>query len=286
MENERIDLRRERDFGEIFNSSLTFLKQEIRSFGKGILVLVLPAMVLLTLFSSYQSTTQIMYDPFLKNIIIVFLAILTQTIIYVTIYAYLNLYFLKYQKITIKELFIEFRYNFFRIFWALIIIIVIIALSVGICIAVFSNSAPIIGVIFAIIAAIYFLVSFSMMPSIMVFEDRGVGYAFSRSFKLTHMKWWNTFLILLVGGIIVFVIAVIIQSPLYILLASARLHNNFDLFNNFNGFIIVYSSIASSIIKIFYIIPAFLAAFQYFSLVEAREKPSLIARIDEIGENE
>ena len=286
MENERIDLRRERDFGEVFNSSLTFLRQEIRSFGKGILVLVLPAMVLLTLFSSYQSTTQIMYDPFLKNIIIVFLAILTQTIIYVTIYAYFNLYFLNNKSITIKELFIEFRYNFFRIFWALIIIIVIIALSVGICIAVFSNSAPIIGVIFAIIAAIYFLVSFSMMPSIMVFEDRGVGYAFSRSFKLTHMKWWNTFLILLVGGIIVFVIAVIIQSPLYILLASARLHNNFDLFNNFNGFIIVYSSIASSIIKIFYIIPAFLAAFQYFSLVEAREKPSLIARIDEIGENE
>ena len=286
MDTYKIDLRGERDFGEIFNASLSFLRQEINALGKAILVFVLPTAILLSLFSTYVSASVVMYNAFWKSILNAFAALIAQTIIYVTVYSYLNLYFQKLKNITNKELFREMRSNFFKVFWAILAIVIIVVIAIAICYGLFANTAPSVGGVLAIITAVYLLVSLSILVAITVFERNGFFNAFSRSFKLTHMKWWNTFLIIMVGGIIVFVILMILQSPIIVFSFVMRMHGSYESFTEYFTILTIYSSLSSAVAHIFYTIPAFLAAFQYLNLVEAREKPSLRSRINEIGENE
>ena len=197
MDSNKIELRGERDFGEIFNASLSFLRQEINALGKAILVFVLPTAILLSLFSTYVSASVVMYNAFWKSILNAFAALIAQTIIYVTVYSYLNLYFQKLKNITNKELFREMRSNFFKVFWVILVIVIIVIVGIAICYGLFANTAPSVGGVLAIITAVYLLVSLSILVAITVFERNGFFNAFSRSFKLTHMKWWNTFLIIM-----------------------------------------------------------------------------------------
>jgi len=286
METSKIELQRERDFGEIFNTSFTFVRQEIKPFGMAILVFIIPTLIVLTLFSKFQSASLVMYNRFWGSILSLIIALIMQTVIFSTVYSYLNLYFKKFKDITIKELFIEIKYNFFRVLWALIVTVTLIVLVVLLGYWLFANAAPSLGIILGSLIGCYLLVSLSMLNASLIFEDIGFGSAFSRSFQLSHMKWWGTFLILLIGGVILIVIILILQSPVFVLGIVGRLHNNYGIFENFSTMLIIYSNVATALGQVFYIIPAILAAFQYFNLVEMREKPSLREKINELGKDE
>jgi Fe2+ transport system protein B len=54
---------------------------------------------------------------------------------------------------------------------------------------------------------------------------------------------------------------------------------------NLRNIMMLYSGIITTITTILYLIPQVALAFQYFSLVERKEKPTLLDKINEIGKD-
>ncbi len=283
METNKIKLQQIREFGEVFNATFAFIKQEIKPLGMSLLVFVLPVILLLSIimviFSSMSFGvftrpdivgTSTFYMKFVQlYLVFIVMAILLQTMIMVTVYSYLNLYLKKIENIGIPEMFAEIRTNFFPVFGASILGSIVI----------------LIGLVCCFLPGIYLGVSLSMFTVALVIEKKGIGNAFSRSFQLSHKQWGYTFLIMLVSIILIYVISVVLNIPGMIIGFTSIFHNFQNPVNPYEKYgiiYIIYTAVVSSITYLLYVIPALLIAFQYFNIVESTEKTSLIEEIGEI----
>jgi len=287
METSKIELQRIREFGEVFNATFAFLKQEFKPFGRSVLVFILPSILILgttiVLFSSFSfgtltkpenlGTSSYFVEFFKICMIIIVFSVLLQTIIMSTIYSYLNLYLKKVENIGISEMFTEIKANFFPVMGA----------------SVLSGIVMVFGLIFCFLPGIYLGVSLSMINIAVVIEKKGIGEAFSRSFQLSHKQWGWTFLILLVSIVLYYVMYIILNIPGMIIGFTSvfqNFKNPINPYEKYGVIYLIYTSVVSTITYLLSTIPALLIAFQYFNIVETIEKPSLIERIGEIGTNE
>ena len=284
METKKIELQQVREFGEVFNATFAFIKQEIKPLGTAILVFVLPIILLMSILMVYTTSSafgtlsnpaMVQTSGFIIKLLEMYLglfivAIVLQTMIMVTIYSYISLYLKDKENTGISALFSEILKNFFPVLGA----------------SVLSGLVIVIGLICCFLPGIYLGVSLSFFLVALVVEKNGIGNAFSRSFTLSHKQWGWTFLILFVSIIMIYVISIILNIPGFIIGFASVFHNLKNPVNPYEKFgmaYVIYTSIVSSITYLIYTIPAFLLAFQYFSIVESMEKHSLIKDINEIG---
>ena len=107
--------------------------------------------------------------------------------------------------------------------------------------------------------------------------------AMSRCFYLIKNKWWFTFGLLFVLGLIQGFMGFLFQIPQYIAMF-------FVAFNSFDGsginstteIILMVTTIISSLNLLFYSISFVGIAFHYFSLVEQKEAKGLLNKIESI----
>jgi hypothetical protein len=285
MEPNKIELRQDRDFGQVFNATFAFIKQEFKPLGASVLVFIVPFALLLGIcliwFQSsiladvtgqepqFGASKGVLPSNFIK-LYLLFMGffVLSQTMIITTIYSYLNLYLSKVEKISISEMFWEVKYNFLPVFGALFISFVLI----------------LIGLVCCLLPGIYLAISLSFFIPAMIFEQSRFGQAFSRSFQLAHYRWWWTFLLALTSIIMIYALNFLIQSPLLLWGYSGTLFN-LNSYKSISTGQAIYSAIATALSQLLYIIPAFLIGFQHFSIVEAKEQTLLNEKINQIGEN-
>jgi hypothetical protein len=286
METTKIELRREREFGEVFNVTFAFIKQELKPLMRALLVFVAPFVLLLgitfvTFYSSFIKITLEMTSPYPTNVygmmgsllVFLLLVLVSQTMINATIFSYLNEYLKNPDGVNNKRLFKEISSNFLPILGAEVLGVIVIA----------------VGFVLCILPSIYLGVSLSLFLIALVIEKKGIGDAFSRSFQLTHMQWGWTFLMIFTVGIINYVLYIIMQIPAYIMGFTSLMHNIKNPTETpqvFSTAYIVYTSVVLVLSHFLYVIPNLLISFQYFNLVEIREKKSLINKIEEIGQHE
>lgn len=289
MENSRINLYKERDFGEVFNATFDFIKQEFKPLGRAILVFILPFILLQGIFMAYyqNSIFSLLKDPeilrngifefwstfFSSYLLLMVVMVLVQTIIYSTILSYLRLYNRSEEEITVPALANEIKNLFFPVLGAIVLTMLVLMVGLMMC----------------VLPGLYLGVSLSLFLIALGMEKKGIGDAFSRSFQLVHMQWGWTFLLILVVFVLLYIASVILQIPSMILGFTFLFHSIQEGTNPMEGFgsgYIIYTSIISAIQQILYILPILLLAFHYFSLVEIREKTSLNKKIDALGQNE
>ena len=151
METNKIELRRDREFGEIFNATFEFIKQEVKPFGKVLLITTLPFVVLSGIVMAYYQSTifgmghMSANDPFgfLRKIgglvgLLMMAVTLSQTMLQTTTLAYLKLYMQGKEDITVSDVWEEIKKIFFPVLGAMLL--------VGLCICV--------GFVFCIIPGI------------------------------------------------------------------------------------------------------------------------------------
>jgi len=289
MENPKIALYKVREFGDIFNVTFAFIKQEFKPLGRVIMVFVLPFILIQGIVTAIFQTS---YTSMLKNtdiftnglgtfwatfmstyLLFIAVTIVVQTMIFSTIASYLKLYSKSENEITVGDVANEIKKYFFPILGAIIISFII----------------TVIGFVLCIIPGIYLGVSLSVFLIALVMEDKGIGDAFSRSFQLVKTQWWGTFLLLFVSVILLYIVIMIFQIPAMIfgftkVMHSITTHEN--PMEMFGPVYIIYTSIITAIQQLIYIVPIIIIAFQYFNLVEIREKSSLNQKINAIGQNE
>ncbi len=211
--NEWINLREERDFGEKFNATFQFARQNFKNLSLSLLLLGAPLMIIANLFVAYFQADMVTgsYDlsKGLPNVVLkMYLVILP---IYLIGYSWLMTVTLSYmteylngnREITTGQVFGRASRNIGKIIVAGFITSIMIGFAM----------------ILLLIPGIYVAVAVSFVYVIIVVEGGSVFGSISRSFKLIKGKWWSTFGLVIVMGIVVGLMQLVFSIPTFIALS-------------------------------------------------------------------
>lgn len=272
MANNEVQIRKRREVGDILTDSFRFLKQEFKPLSKLFVIYILPFIIVYGILQVYvqmkvmgkvdlNDPDMILSNigPIYGNIFMVSLfGLFVQSLLGGTYYTYIENYVKKgKENFELSEITHLFFTNSLHALGAnLLLFIAVIA-----------------GIIMCIIPGIYVANTFSVVVMILIFEKKGVSNAFTRSWNLVNSQWWNTFLINLVGIIIIYAVSFVLSIPSMIAGMSASMFSLQQTgtieYPQWYWILMGFSVIVSAI---FWIIPYTFLAFQYFNLDE-RTKP-------------
>lgn len=155
----------------------------------------------------------------------------------------------------------------------------------------------ILGMFFFIIPGIFLGVTLSLAYPIYMFEDVSPGDAFSRSFKLIKEKWWSTFGLMFVAGLMAYVVQMVFSLPMMVIYFTNIFTVMEDVQNNpedvsgiFEMFSSTYMTVAMTISMVgtylTYSIPLIALGYQYSNLVERSEGKGLMNEIRDFDKEE
>ncbi len=278
MYKSNLEFKKQRDFGEKINSTFTFWRQNFSKLGYALLLYAAPFFILAFVLLSFlinnifismnqyigagndlAASTVIFYGVF------IILMMLGYTMVICVLYSYIKLYVEKGKdNFDLNDIWELAHENYLKTLLLQIIYGVLITL----------------GFILCIIPGIYLMVALFPVFFIAIFEEAGISASFKRSFSLHKGYWWQTFALLLVIYLIIGFISQIFVLPPYFAAF-------FMAFNDFSPKTIMYVVLAFIFIYLIGMmlvntIPLIIIAFQYFNIVEAKENPSLVNRIQQI----
>ncbi len=285
IEEKKLILQCERDFGEVISDSFTFIKQEFAPFMKAQLIISGPFIILMYLFYGvYQKSifSTIFDDPYQLDPLVFFkgffmpefylfllFALISTVLFFATTHSYIALYARKGSgNFNIQEQLNTISKNIFPLIVFAIVSFVIIAF----------------GFVFIILPGIFFMVVLSLGFPVFINENKSVFDTISRCFVLIKDRWWQTFGMIIVSSIIVGVF----QQMLSLFLMGLMGISMFNL-DNFNQMqetfdIYIWVGVVVGIISMFIsVISIVVIALQYFSLVEQKDAPALEERMNQIN---
>lgn len=153
--------------------------------------------------------------------------------------------------------------------------------SIGFTIVMFF--VVIVATLFFILPGIYVGIVLSLMYIVMMRENLDLGDTFRRCFYLITDKWWSTFGLLIIMGLISGIIGYIFQIPTLIVTLSSILQigdGMNDIWSTVGG---VIATVGSVLVRTLVVVAI---AFQYYNLVERRDGSGILGAIDNIGKTE
>lgn len=274
MADKEIQFRKKRETGEIINDTFEFLKQEYKPLSKLLAVYVLPFIVL---YAYVQVLVQMKItgsvdlsnpDDIISKIgpiyfhlfLSMMFSLFVQSLLVGTFYSYVEVYVKKGK-------------NNFGTDDITPLLFSNCLMALGASLAVFVIFFA--GFILCFLPGIYFANSFSLVFIIIIFEKKGLGNALSRSWQLVRSQWWNTFLINILGIMVVMLISFLISIPSMITGVSTSLLSLKESGSlDYPGWYWVLIGVSTAVTTLFYIVLYTFLAFQYFNLDE-RTKPVL-----------
>jgi len=264
---EWMNLREERDFGEKFNATFQFARQNFKNLSLSLLLLGAPLMIVASLLVAYLQAdmqigsvdyTQGLPDGFwsLYMILIPVYLIAYSWLMTVT-YAYLTEYLNGNRDITPGQVLNRASKKIVKILVANIVTAIMI----------------IIAFFLVVVPGIYMVVALTFVQFIIIVEDVPVFKSISRSMALIKGKWWSTFGLVFVMSLVVGIMQLIFTIPTYINLFVKGLHQNLFAFD---AGTIISNSIATLGMSLLYPLFFIAIAFQYFNMVERHESKGLL----------
>jgi len=285
MAEQKIELRKIRDFGTNINDTFVFLRQNLKPLLTSFFAICGVFMMGQAIFNGlYQSHTmggllqqifsgrvnrQYNANPYagifsIEYFMVILFMLLTFTSMKVVLGAYLK-YYLENdgRQPGIEEIWALYKKYFFRVFFY--------SIPVGIL--------TIVGCFLCFFPGIYLWVVFVPFTLVIMIEDAGFSEAFYRCFDIIKTNFWPSLAVYLVAVIIYYVSSGIISVVVGLVIGLAAYFTTKDI-----GATV---GIATSFLNIFsftfYIIYFIAAAFQYFSLAEGRDGTGILNRIENIG---
>jgi hypothetical protein len=272
----KIEFRISRDFGELLMITFAFIRQNFTLFSKSIVYISGPIMILYMIHTAYfqmdiwDFNNLSRFDDsfilhFLLSVIISFFLTSVITLVPIT---FIQLYREKGARhFSITEVWLATQRQIFMMLFT--------QLGLGVII--------LFAFIFLIIPGIYASVVLSLVIIIRVLENKNFSQAISRSVELIKENWWFTFGFLLVMYLIVGVMSLVFQIPVYILLfVTAFQSADPTAIVGESGFLFSLSMAWSALATFLYAIFPVGLVFHYFNLVEKKEAKGLKERIEQI----
>ena len=300
MEKQKINFKKEREFGEIINATISFIGENYKLLLKALFLYVGPFAVFIGLFTGLMQKSMFdfrgnqdvgqMGNFFLYIFFILILGAIAYSLLIGVTYEYIKLYINSEEKeIALEEVWQNTRAGFWNVLGTLLLV-GIIFFGVYIVSALVVGMLAIISpflIVFIFVPITWVAVSLSLVFIIRGYENADIGAALSRSFYLVKNNWWWTFLLLFVTGICVGIVRLIFNLPYIVNYFSnmVSLSSSSGLQQDQNLFVIILPIISSLASYILSAIIFIVMAFQYFSLVEKKDKTQLSLKVDDLLPN-
>ena len=293
MDTNYIEFKKQRELGDILSDTFAFLRTQFKPFLSTFLKIVGPYLVIMLIaytlfFNSFSSiwnsiwnlnvnSSKELLDPFMLmlSVCLFFGATIT---VYVMSQATTLFYIKAYTKNKGSVNFEEIKEEVYASFWSFIGLGILVSLSIGI------------GMLFFFVPGIYLLVPLYLSFSILVFDKKDVGSAYSDSFTLVKGHWWRTFAYILVVGIIVSVTGTTFNLPVTIygwvkMGVFSNAINPTSISENLSDPIYILLNLVSVLFKfILNLISIIAGVFIYFDLNEKKNFTGTYDRIKNLGE--
>lgn len=278
LQSNKIRFRKRRNFGDVSNATFAFLRENYKQLGRYILInagpVLLVAFVALSIYLSNFFSA--LYNPYFTTssglkeyLVFSFLIMLTYSVLISVIYSYIKVYMEKGIDAIDQRL-------LWKYIPGTILNIIVAQIIIGLLLA--------ISVFFFVIPALYFWIATSLTYAAILFEKKSFGAAISRSFSLNNDNWWSSCGVLLTSFFVAMSLGSVFVLPPYILLFVKEFNDIQS--QNFNILLLASFLIYLIAIVLMNVIPFVAMAFQYFSLVEKKEAPTLFERIADINQND
>jgi hypothetical protein len=296
---QKIDLRRARSFGEILNATFAFIHQNFKKLGKTILFIVGPFILLSAVFSGWYNAgafnvqSASAFSNVIPFLFLLFFSSLGTVVLVTVVCEYVVVYMNKTNnEFEMDDVWRAVRQDFWMLLGTCLGVAIAGGLALFLSIIPGAFFASLFGPVLAVplvivvllLPAVYLVAPMSIAPMMRVSERLGFFAALLRCFKLVANSQWRVFGLLLVTFLIYFALAFIFYLPQYVLSFWLGLHAaQQNAVSDFRFLFIATSTIAIVAGYFFYVIPTLAVAFQYFSLVERKEAPGLMEKIEQIG---
>ncbi|ADB40938.1 hypothetical protein [Spirosoma linguale] len=281
-----IDLFEQRDFGNKINATFQYVIQNMRSLGLALLYIVGPVALLAGIASGVMQSNMLhlMSDPdntdadnpmaafqMMSQVfsptfwVAMLFSLLANVAVILTTYTHMKLYNrTKSTEISVPEIWAEVQ----PVIGRALVISLLNSIIIGV------------GFMFLFIPGIYVAVVLSLSLAVAVFEGADFGTTWDRCFKLIRDKWWSTFGLIVVMGIIVTIIGFLFAAPTAIIafLTGAKLLPDVSVVWLILGNVI--NIVGRTLLNVILYIAI---GFQYTNLVERQEGRGLLSAIDSIG---
>ncbi len=288
-----INFREVRDNGQVINASLSFLKENFKQLLIAVVVIAGPVYLVASFlvgsgYSSMLSNTISMAQsgqtPSLIGLypttmmIGGLLFLIAFSLLYGAVFGYVKVYIEKEGEGTINT----------GEVWQVAKKSVLSLIGVSILVGLLAT----IGFILFVIPGMYLAIACSLAYAAVVFSDGGAIKAISTSIKLTLGKWWRTFALLLISGLIQSAIISLFYLPMYAVMMivmmfsigemsdPAAFENPETFIGGFMG-VIMTGVMAISIVSSTFLLVV--QALHYHSLNEQREGEGMLHKIASIS---
>ncbi len=269
----------ERSFGDIIGAPFQFIIQEFKTFAGTLLKFAGPfvALAFLTIsllandiYSSSVLNTKPSGATAVYVIILALSLMLGMLSIVVVTHSYISLYVKKgkgnFTKEDVGDLL---KKNVWKIFGAGLLTYIMVVL----------------GVLLLYIPGIYLAIALSFVFIIIVYENKSVGNAISRSFEIIKGKWWQTFGLILVFGMIIGASSYVFIIPIYVIVIVAAVGGT-QIGAGSVIIITLFVFLYFTAYMFFMSMQQILIAFQFFNISAGKEGLHLKDRIAAINEEE
>jgi hypothetical protein len=320
MKKDTIILQQERDFGDKINASFTFVSQNFKTIFLSVLYFAGPLSIIGGIAQGIVQSNNLAFttsgavkprgtsageifansfgDSFthlltLNYLIAVIFLILASVTVAITVYAIILEYKENPDSLTIERVFARMKTIFLPVLGSygvtILIFLVIVIAFVAVIGALIGGLGGIYGGFLSAIVGLigfiivfYFFVMFSLSPAIVAYEGIGALEALSRAKYLIKDKWWSTFGLIMIIGIINSFVAMIFGAPAMIVTFMKVLKVGGGISGNVP---LILTSVISTVGQVVVSSLTYVAiSFQYFNLVEKREGNGLKMLIEGIGQ--
>ena len=264
--------RSERSFSDKLNATFTFARQNIKQLSITLLLLGFPLLVAGNILLLYMQTTlqqtliensgAFNWDYLSTMMLSMSLLMLGYFWLHLITISYMAEYADGNRNISPTAVMNRAFANLGKVLGAGIISVIIIA----------------IGFVFLIIPGIYLSIVLSLLTLVIVMEGDPSFEAISRCFYLIKGKWWSTFGLLIIMGIIVSMMQFAFNIPTTIITFTKAFHQELPTFDLTNILANIFSTLGLALI---YPLSYIALAFQYFNLVELKESAGLKLEIEQ-----
>jgi hypothetical protein len=287
MNRPEIELKKERDFSDVFNASFVFISQELRKLFKvtalyaGVPVIIAVILSVYYTQDTFSSFFQVIRGESTMNepdLSLIFLSILFGVLAQVFIAGLIPAYLAEYEEKGQSGFGADDVWKrFLKHFGAILGYSFLSAIMI------------MIGTLFFIIPGIYLSVPLSFILYVKIIENRNLGDSFSRCVQLVRHNWWNTFGILILAYLIIGIVGSLFSLPTMIVagIEGFLIGTGQQEAMHADSLTFVITTIFGGLGQyLLYPVLYVIIAFQYYALREQKDRDSLLEKVSAINDEE
>ena len=291
-----IILRRERDFGEVLSVTFQFLRQNAGPLVKSLLFIAGPAMALSVVVNPFAGSTGLLLNPeelltseggFGTATFWVRVAVGTLLSYFgmMLAVAVVNEFVVLYQArgpggFEVEDVWRQARRSVWKVLGTVLLLAVFFVVPAVIVII------PCLGALAYLVGVVYFTAALSLAFIVQAQEEAGVFASLGRSRALVRDRFWPTLGVAFVSGIIYYALSVCFAMPSLVLTGLTAFHGiEGEAVPGVYGVLMKLFGVAATLGGLLtYAVPLVALAFQYFSLVEQKERTGLMERVEAMAQ--